>query len=155
MCTGAAATSRAGGIPQFHDVRITIVDNGGGIPADLATHIYEPFFTTKGERGTGLGLWATQGIVDRLGGSVRVRSRVGQKQNVLVFQFSFPIRLRIRFSFPLFDCDGARANLSSCFEIPFSANLIHCRDNRFRTPRLKAKPDSTQRESGLALPTQG
>lgn len=79
-------------------------------------------------------MWATQGIVDRLGGSIRVRSRVGQKQNVLVFQFSFPIRLRIRFSFLLFDCNGARANLSSCLEIPFSANLIHCRDNRFRTP---------------------
>jgi two-component system, chemotaxis family, CheB/CheR fusion protein len=63
--------------PAIQGVRITLVDNGNGIPPDLATHIYEPFFTTKGEKGTGLGLWTTAGIVDRLGGSIRVRSRVG------------------------------------------------------------------------------
>jgi two-component system NtrC family sensor kinase len=53
---------------------LSIADTGSGIaPADLA-RIYQPFFTTKGERGTGLGLWVSAGIIDRIGGSIRVWS---------------------------------------------------------------------------------
>ncbi|HEY6251479.1 MAG TPA: chemotaxis protein CheB [Candidatus Angelobacter sp.] len=76
--------------PAIQGVRITLVDNGSGIPADLTTHIYEPFFTTKGEQGTGLGLWTTSGIVDRLGGSIRVRSRVSPKASGTCFSVFFP-----------------------------------------------------------------
>jgi signal transduction histidine kinase len=36
--------------------------------------IYKPFFTTKGEKGTGIGLWVVKGIVERLGGEVAVES---------------------------------------------------------------------------------
>ena len=80
--------------PALHGVRITLVDNGNGIPPDLATHIYEPFFTTKGEQGTGLGLWTTAGIVDRLGGSIRVRSRVGHpKKSGTCFSVFLPAQV--------------------------------------------------------------
>ena len=76
--------------PAVHGVRITLIDDGAGIPAHLTARIFEPFFTTKGERGTGLGLWTTQGIVDRLGGSIRVRSRVDPKRSGTCFSVFFP-----------------------------------------------------------------
>ncbi len=52
----------------------SIADTGGGIGLQDQARIYQPFFTTKGERGTGLGLWVSAGIIDRIGGSIRVRS---------------------------------------------------------------------------------
>ncbi|HEY6967584.1 MAG TPA: PAS domain-containing protein, partial [Candidatus Angelobacter sp.] len=76
--------------PAVHGVRITLIDNGRGIPTHLTAHIFEPFFTTKGEHGTGLGLWATQGIVDRLAGSIRVRSRTKEKMSGTCFSVFFP-----------------------------------------------------------------
>ncbi|MGB7151915.1 MAG: ATP-binding protein [Terriglobales bacterium] len=56
-------------------VRITVADNGSGIPHENLRQIFEPFYTTKKEAGTGLGLWISRGIVQKHGGSIRVRSR--------------------------------------------------------------------------------
>jgi two-component system, NtrC family, sensor kinase len=53
---------------------LSIADTGIGIAPDDRARIYQPFFTTKGERGTGLGLWVSAGIIDRFGGSIRVWS---------------------------------------------------------------------------------
>ena len=53
---------------------LSIADTGSGIAPRDRGRIYQPFFTTKGERGTGLGLWVSAGIVDRIGGSIRVWS---------------------------------------------------------------------------------
>jgi len=53
---------------------ISIADSGTGIALQDQARIYQPFFTTKGERGTGLGLWVSAGIVNRIGGSMRVWS---------------------------------------------------------------------------------
>lgn len=69
-----ASTSTDWRGPTGRGVRITVADTGGGISPESKAHIFEPFFTTKEESGTGLGLWVTQGIVHRLGGSIRVRS---------------------------------------------------------------------------------
>jgi PAS domain S-box-containing protein len=56
-------------------VAVIINDYGTGIaPADL-DRIFQPFFTTKGENGTGLGLWVSQGIIQKHGGSITVESR--------------------------------------------------------------------------------
>lgn len=52
----------------------SIADTGSGIASQDRERIYQPFFTTKGERGTGLGLWVSAGIIDRIGGSIRVWS---------------------------------------------------------------------------------
>ena len=62
-------------------VRIVVADNGSGIDAKNLAHIFEPFFTTKRDVGTGLGLWVTQEIVRKHGGTVRVRSAVLQNGN--------------------------------------------------------------------------
>ena len=57
------------------DLRITIEDNGAGIPSDIQAKVFEPLFTTKSGTGVGLGLWVTRRIVERYGGSVRLRSQ--------------------------------------------------------------------------------
>lgn len=60
-------------------IRITIKDNGIGIPPENLKHIFEPFFTTKSAgKGTGLGLYVSYGIIKRHGGDITVHSKPGQ-----------------------------------------------------------------------------
>ena len=54
--------------------QITITDNGPGVPQDVRPHLFQPFFTTKGERGTGLGLWVSRGIINKHGGAIDLAS---------------------------------------------------------------------------------
>ena len=56
-------------------IRVTVADDGCGIPAENMSQIFEPFFTTKDSKGTGLGLWVSQGIVQKHQGMLRIRSR--------------------------------------------------------------------------------
>ncbi len=56
-------------------IRITVADNGSGMPPETLRRIFEPFFSTKGITGTGLGLWVSHEIIDKHQGRVRVRSR--------------------------------------------------------------------------------
>ncbi len=63
------------GEPRPAGVVITIADTGEGIPADTLPRLFQPFFTTKGEHGTGLGLWVSQGIVQKHGGSISIKSK--------------------------------------------------------------------------------
>jgi signal transduction histidine kinase len=69
-------------------VRILIADSGTGIPPEIIHDIFEPFVTTKGEKGTGLGLWIVKGIIQNHGGKLSVRSRVGRGT---VFRVDLPI----------------------------------------------------------------
>lgn len=71
-------------------VRVTVADTGQGIAIQDKQHLFEAFFTTKGERGTGLGLWVSYGIVMRHGGSIHVRSRQGGQQHGTVFSVFLP-----------------------------------------------------------------
>lgn len=73
-------------------VRLTIGDTGSGIPASLLPAIFEPFVTTKGETGTGLGLWVTGEIIRRNGWNIQVRSRCGPRQSGTVFSITMPVR---------------------------------------------------------------
>ena len=54
--------------------RIVIADNGSGILPDARKKLFEAFYTSKGEKGTGLGLWITSQLVNKHGGSIRFRS---------------------------------------------------------------------------------
>lgn len=55
-------------------VRITVSDNGVGIAREKQPRIFEPFYTTKGSKGTGVGLWVSRGIVTKYGGRIRFKS---------------------------------------------------------------------------------
>ncbi len=61
------------------EVRVTIADNGKGIPPAKLVRIFEPFYTTKGPgRGTGLGLTVCHRIAKQHGGKIEVDSEVGK-----------------------------------------------------------------------------
>src|SRR5579864_1665992 len=68
--------------------RITVADTGSGIPPELVRSVFEPFVSTKGEKGTGLGLWIVKGIIENHGGKMRLRSRQGQGT---VFKIELPV----------------------------------------------------------------
>ena len=59
-------------------VAVEVEDTGCGIPAEHLTRIFEPFFSTKGKEGTGLGLSVCHGIIQSLGGDISVESTVGK-----------------------------------------------------------------------------
>jgi signal transduction histidine kinase len=69
-------------------VRCDIVDTGVGMSAELRERIFEPFFSTKTEKGSGLGLSIVYGIVSRLGGEITVESTPGVGS---VFRMWLPI----------------------------------------------------------------
>jgi PAS domain S-box-containing protein len=62
-------------------IRVTVADDGCGIPKENMSRIFEPFFSTKDSKGTGLGLWVSQGIVEKHQGRLRVRSRTDQEHH--------------------------------------------------------------------------
>src|SRR5947209_264116 len=82
MPNGGKLRVRSRHIPGYDDlhgwVRILIADTGSGIPQEMIRSIFEPFVTTKGERGTGLGLWIVKGIIQNHAGKLSVKSRVGR-----------------------------------------------------------------------------
>jgi PAS domain S-box-containing protein len=66
-------------------VCITVADNGVGIPEDVIAKVFDPFFTTKPVgKGTGLGLSQVHGFANQAGGSVTVKSRLGQGTKVTI-----------------------------------------------------------------------
>lgn len=73
-----------------HGVRITFWDNGTGISTASQKNIFKPFYTTKKDVGTGLGLWLTLGLVEKHQGSLRVRSSVQPGKEWTAFSVFLP-----------------------------------------------------------------
>lgn len=76
-------------------IRVSVFDQGEGIPEAIRSRIYEPFFTTKEERGSGIGLWLTAAIVEEHQGKLQLRSRTdptkaGSCFSILLPQFTRP-----------------------------------------------------------------
>ncbi|MFZ7125900.1 MAG: sensor histidine kinase [Desulfobacterales bacterium] len=89
------AMGKQGGTIEIHTwqkdgmVHLDVRDDGPGIPEAYLNRIFEPFFTTKPVgKGTGLGLSICYGIVKRMGGEIRVESRVGKGTR---FEISIPV----------------------------------------------------------------
>jgi CheY-like chemotaxis protein len=79
------ASHRAGDA-QPDSVRLEVADTGVGMDDDTRQRCLEPFFTTKGERGTGLGLAMVYGVMRRHGADIEIHSRPGHGTTfVLIF----------------------------------------------------------------------
>jgi signal transduction histidine kinase len=76
-------------------IRITIADSGAGIPRENLSQVFEAFYTTKKDTGTGLGLWVSSGIVRKHGGSIRVRSRTEGSATGTVFSVFLPYQCEV------------------------------------------------------------
>ena len=60
-------------------INVDITDNGPGIPEDRQKKVFDPFFTTKETgKGTGLGLWIIYGIIEKMGGTISLKSEEGK-----------------------------------------------------------------------------
>jgi len=73
MVTISAATDAGAGV-----VRIVVADNGPGMPAERLAKIFNLFVSTKGSRGTGLGLTVSRKILREHGGDIRAESTLGE-----------------------------------------------------------------------------
>jgi signal transduction histidine kinase len=70
---------------------IIVQDNGPGIDAVHLPRIFEPFFSTKQEVGTGIGLWVTRELVEKNGGRIWVESSPGSEGYRTAFRIEFPL----------------------------------------------------------------
>lgn len=70
------------GLKEYIEIRIT--DNGSGITKEDLAKIFEPFFSTKGQKGTGLGLAVIWGIIDNHNGTINVDSELGKGTTFII-----------------------------------------------------------------------
>lgn len=88
LVSNAIDASPSGGTLRLHAesirrngsdwVQFAVEDSGHGIPEDLQARMFQPFVSTKGSLGTGLGLWVTKNIVDKHHGEIRLQSQPGK-----------------------------------------------------------------------------
>jgi len=81
--------------PSRRGVRVTVLDNGSGIPPGVRKNLYAPFYTTKGEKGTGLGLWISRGIVEKHEGTIHVTSTSGNGRSGTAFSVFLPYEQKL------------------------------------------------------------
>jgi PAS domain S-box-containing protein len=101
----SSATSAVTG--NGRGVRVTLMDDGCGIESSQMAKIFEPFYTTKKDVGTGLGLWLTQNLVDKHQGYIQVRSRVDDGKSWTVFSVFLPQEPVVRQTSPAQPFGGA------------------------------------------------
>lgn len=74
--------------------RLLIADCGHGIAPENRERIFDPFFSTRRETGTGLGLWITRQIVEKHGGTIRLRSNTSSARHGTLFRLTLPAAIR-------------------------------------------------------------
>jgi signal transduction histidine kinase len=81
-------------------VRLSVADSGPGISLATRRRLFEPFFSTKADLGTGLGLWISKGIIEKHGGSLRYRSSTRRERHGTVFSIFIPFDQQVRLQQP-------------------------------------------------------
>ena len=71
-------------------VRVMVCDTGPGVPEEVRGKLMNPFVTSKGEKGTGLGLWVCRGIVEKYHGRLRYRTSTTPGRNGTCFSIVLP-----------------------------------------------------------------
>jgi PAS domain S-box-containing protein len=87
VCVRVRAGRRGSAAPG---VCITLADSGSGIRPENLKRIFEPFYTTKKDTGTGLGLWVSRELIEKCGGRLNVRSSVAEGRSGTVFTVFLP-----------------------------------------------------------------
>ena len=119
-------------------LRFSVADNGSGIPLEVRKRLGEPFFTTKGQSGTGLGLWVTRSILSRYGGNLQVRSSISGQRHGTVFSMFLPTNMR-----PLAVVPGGGGATSAA-----GAGASTAPGPRLRNPEIGLADESRRRASG-------
>jgi PAS domain S-box-containing protein len=88
--------SRSWAKERPESVKIVVADSGHGISPAVMERIFEPFVSTKEATGIGLGLWVSDGIVRKHGGTIRVRSRTKAEPTGTVFTVFIPSASMVR-----------------------------------------------------------
>jgi signal transduction histidine kinase len=73
-------------------VRLTIADSGSGILPEIKKKLFEPFISSKGETGTGLGLWVSSEIIRKHGGTIKFKSSSLAPSTGTIFSIFLPIQ---------------------------------------------------------------
>jgi signal transduction histidine kinase len=89
-----AANARQHSNSSLRGVRLTIADTGSGILPEVRGSLFEPFVSTKGDTGTGLGLWMSSEIIRKHGGTIQVKSRTLSPFSGAVFSVFLPLELQ-------------------------------------------------------------
>lgn len=76
--------------PSKRGLRVTIIDNGSGIAPGVKKNLFAPFYTTKGEKGTGLGLWVSRGIIEKHEGTIHLTSTTRSGRSGTAFSVFLP-----------------------------------------------------------------
>jgi PAS domain S-box-containing protein len=84
----AGGTIRISGHAERETIALKVEDEGQGIPQEHLNQIFDPFFSTKGDRGTGLGLSIAYAAMTRIGGTISAANRV---EGGAIFTLNFPI----------------------------------------------------------------
>ena len=141
MPNGGKLRIRSRHIPGYDDlhgwVRILIADTGSGIPPEMIRTIFEPFVTTKGERGTGLGLWIVKGIIQNHAGKLSVRSRMGRGTT---FKIDLPVEnceCRPKNRVPVVDDEAAVLLYRSVLSERQGDEVVACGTSRRRLRRWR------------------
>jgi signal transduction histidine kinase len=88
VCTSVLTSAAGSGTPEQH-VRLEVRDSGIGMDEETRRRCLEPFFTTKGNRGTGLGLAMVYGMAQRHGAALEIDSKPGEGTTMRLL---FPVR---------------------------------------------------------------
>jgi PAS domain S-box-containing protein len=81
--------------PERKGVRVTVLDTGAGIAPGVRKNLFAPFYTTKGEKGTGLGLWVSRGIVEKHEGTIHLSSLVRPGRSGTAFSVFLPFEQKL------------------------------------------------------------
>ncbi len=73
------------------NLQIRVGDTGSGIRSEYLEEVFKPFFTTKGERGLGVGLWVSRRIIEKLGGKIEVDSSTHPENHGTWFAITLPL----------------------------------------------------------------
>jgi PAS domain S-box-containing protein len=83
---------------QRRGTSISIIDTGAGIRPEDARRLFQPFFSTKSTKGTGLGLWISKGIIQKYDGRITCRSYRYNDRCATCFKIFLPASSPINFS---------------------------------------------------------